>query len=284
MPLVNGIDLLQHAHKNRYAIGAFNYANMENLQAIIAAAEELNSPVIIQITEKSIQYAGLDYLHALGKNGAENAKVPVVLHLDHGKKWDAILQCIRLGWTSVMIDASQQLFEENVALTRKVVEVAHAVRISVEAELGFIGGKEEDVGLEDGIYTDINQADEFVKLTNCDSLAIAVGTQHGIYQGEINIDFERIKEMKERLNMPLVLHGSSGVPDEMIRQAVQAGINKVNFDTEIKLANLEALQHFLKENPTVYDIRKIYDPARKAMKEKVKEKMRLLGSENQSWN
>ncbi|GIM47976.1 fructose-bisphosphate aldolase [Collibacillus ludicampi] len=283
MPLVSGIDMLTHAHENNYAVGAFNYANMENLQAIIEAAEELNSPVIIQVTEKSIKYAGLHYLYALGKCAGENAKVPVVLHLDHGKKWETIVKCIRHGWTSVMIDASQKPFEENVVLTRKVVEFAHAVNISVESELGFIGGKEGDITPEDNIYTDVEQAAEFVSRTNTDSLAIAVGTAHGIYKGEVRIDFKRIQEIKERTQIPLVLHGSSGVPDDLIQRAVQAGINKVNFDTEIKLANLEALKCFINEYPNEYDIRKIYEPARKAMKEKIKEKIRLLSSENKNW-
>jgi fructose-1,6-bisphosphate aldolase class II len=283
MPLVSGIDMLTHAHENNYAVGAFNYANMENLQAIIEAAEELNSPVIIQVTEKSIKYAGLHYLYALGKCAGENAKVPVVLHLDHGKKWETIVKCIRHGWTSVMIDASQKPFEENVVLTRKVVEFAHAVNISVESELGFIGGKEGDITPEDNIYTDVEQAAEFVLRTNTDSLAIAVGTAHGIYKGEVRIDFKRIQEIKERTQIPLVLHGSSGIPDDLIQRAVQAGINKVNFDTEIKLANLEALKCFINEYPNEYDIRKIYEPARKAMKEKIKEKIRLLSSENKNW-
>ncbi|WP_027416590.1 class II fructose-1,6-bisphosphate aldolase [Aneurinibacillus terranovensis] len=284
MPLVSGIELLRHAHDNNYAVGAFNFANMENLQAVIGAAEELNSPIIIQITEKSIKYAGLDYLYALGKCAGEKAKIPVVLHLDHGKDWDMVIQCVRCGLTSIMIDASDKSFEENVALTQKVVEIAHTIHISVESELGFIGGKEGDiVPEEDDIYTDVDQAVEFVRRTNTDSLAIAVGTAHGIYQGEIKIDFNRIKEIKESTGIPLVLHGSSGVPDEMIQRAVHCGINKVNFDTEIKLANLEALKTFLDEHPDEYDIRKIYKPAREAMKEKVKEKIRLLSSENQNW-
>ncbi|AEG62020.1 class II fructose-1,6-bisphosphate aldolase [Desulforamulus ruminis] len=283
MPLVSGRDLLEHAKQNHYAVGAFNFTNMENLQAIIAAAEELNAPVIIQITEKSIAYAGLGYLHALGKFAAETARVPVVLHLDHGKEWSTVIHCIRNGWTSVMIDASKKPFEQNVALTQKVVEVARPVKVAVESELGFIGGKEGDITPEGDIYTDVEQAVEFARRTGTDALAIAVGTAHGIYKGEVRIDFNRIKEIKERTAMPLVLHGSSGVPDEMIRQAVEAGINKVNFDTEIKLAHLAALKNFLQEHPGEYDLRKMNEPGRQAMKEKVKEKIRLLSSEGQNW-
>ncbi|MCK1992938.1 class II fructose-1,6-bisphosphate aldolase [Peribacillus muralis] len=283
MPLVSGKALLAHAHQNQYAIGAFNFANMENLQAVIEAAEELQSPVIIQITEKSIEYAGLDYLYALGRCAGENAKVPVALHLDHGKKWESVIRCLRYGWTSVMMDASHKPFEENIALTRKIVEFAREVNVSVESELGFIGGKEGDITPEGNIYTEVDEAVEFVRRTNTDALAIAVGTAHGIYKGEVNIDFNRIKEIKAQTDIPLVLHGSSGVPDEMIKRAVLSGINKVNFDTEIKLASLEALKAFLDQHPYEYDIRKIYKPARQAMKEKIKEKIKLLSSEGKNW-
>lgn len=271
--LVSGRELLHHALQNQYAVPAFNYANMENLQAIIEGAEELNSPVIIQTTQGAIDYAGFEYLADLGLGAARRAKVPVALHLDHGQSYEYCVRAIRLGWTSLMIDASQEKFTVNVDKVKEVLRVARPLSIAVEAEIGVIGGKEDDLECEQGMYTDVHDAVRFVEVTDCDSLAIAVGTAHGIYKGEVKIDFERIKEIRSAVTIPLVLHGSSGVPLEMVTRAVQCGMNKVNFDTELKLANLLALQRFMAENPKVYDIRKMYRPCRSAMRAIVKEKI-----------
>lgn len=281
--LVYGKELLKHALEGGYAVPAFNFANMENLQGIIEGAEELNSPVIIQTTQGAIDYAGFEYLADLGLGAAKRAKVPVVLHLDHGQKYEYNLKAIRLGWTSVMIDASHDDFDTNVEKVKEVVKVARPLGISVEAELGVVGGKEDDIESDHPIYTEVKDAVEFYNRTNCDSLAIAVGTAHGIYKGEVKIDFKRIKEIRDVLPIPLVLHGSSGVPNEMVREAVENGINKVNFDTELKLANLKALTKFLEENPGVYDIRKMYRPCREAIKNTVKEKIIACMSDNKSW-
>lgn len=278
--LVTGIEILQDAHKNNYAVGAFNVNNMEIVQAIIEAAEELNSPVILQASQGGLKYAGVEYIAALGKVAAEKAKVPVALHLDHGTDFQQIMLCIRHGFSSVMIDGSQYELEENIAITKKVVEIAHAVGISVEAELGKIGGIEDDIVVDEreATFTDPMEAKLFVDKTKVDYLAIAVGTAHGVYKGEPKLDFDRIKAIKEAVNIPLVLHGSSGVPNDAIEKAVSLGINKINIDTDLRIAFTDAIKDFLKKDPDNIDPRKILGPGKEAMKEVIKEKMRLFGS------
>lgn len=278
--LVTGREILQDAHKNNYAVGAFNVNNMEIVQAIIEAAEETNSPVILQASQGGLKYAGVEYIAELGKLAARNAKVPVALHLDHGTDFDQVMLCIRHGFTSVMIDGSRFELDGNIAITKKVIEVAHAVGVSVEAELGKIGGTEDHITVEekDATFTDPKEAKRFVDETNVDSLAIAVGTAHGLYKGEPKLDYDRIKTIKELLDIPLVLHGSSGVPEESIKKAVSLGINKINIDTDLRVAFSNAIKDFIKENPDNIDPRKILGPAKEAMKEAVAEKMRLFGS------
>ncbi|MCF6461184.1 class II fructose-1,6-bisphosphate aldolase [Clostridium sp. Cult3] len=278
--LVTGREILQDAHKNNYAVGAFNVNNMEIVQAIIEAAEETNSPVILQASQGGLKYAGVEYIAELGKLAARNAKVPVALHLDHGTDFDQVMLCIRHGFTSVMIDGSRFELDGNIAITKKVIEVAHVVGVSVEAELGKIGGTEDHITVEekDATFTDPKEAKRFVDETNVDSLAIAVGTAHGLYKGEPKLDYDRIKTIKELLDIPLVLHGSSGVPEESIKKAVSLGINKINIDTDLRVAFSNAIKDFIKENPDNIDPRKILGPAKEAMKEAVAEKMRLFGS------
>lgn len=278
--LVTGKELLDHANKHGYAVGAFNINNMEIVQAIIEAAEETNSPVILQASQGGIKYAGIEYITALGKVAAEKAKVPVALHLDHGTDFDQVMLCIRYGFTSVMIDGSKHPLRENIELTKKVVDVAHAVGVSVEAELGKIGGTEDDITVDEleATFTDPDEAKIFVEETGVDSLAIAVGTAHGVYKGEPKLDFDRIRKIKELVGIPLVLHGSSGVPADSIKKAIEAGINKINIDTDLRIAFTKAMKDFLRENPDNIDPRKILTPARKAMKEVIKEKMILFGS------
>lgn len=283
--LVTGKDVLMHAHKNNYAVGAFNVNNMEIVQAIIEAAEETQSPVILQASQGGLKYAGVEYIAEMAKVAARNASVPVVIHLDHGTDFVQIMKCIRNGFTSVMIDGSKYDFESNINVTKKIVELAHAVDVSVEAELGKIGGTEDDVHVSEreATFTDPDEAVEFVNKTGVDSLAIAVGTAHGPYKGEPKLDFDRIKVIKERLNMPLVLHGSSGVPEESIRKAVSLGINKINIDTDIRMAFHRAVKKFIEENPDVYDPRKIIGPAKKEMKKVIAEKMKMFGSVGKAW-
>ncbi len=282
--LVTGNEILLDAQEKKYAVGAFNVNNMEIVQAIIEAAEELNSPVIIQASQGGLKYAGVEYIAALGKLAGRNADVPVTLHLDHGTDFEQIMQCIRHGFTSVMIDASQYPLEENIARTKKIVELAHAVGVSVEAELGKIGGTEDDIVVDhaDATYTDPEEAKRFVEETGVDSLAIAVGTAHGVYRGEPKIDFDRIREIRELVDVPLVLHGSSGVPYESLEKAIECGISKINIDTDIRAAFSEKVGEFVAENPEEIDPRKILGPAKEAMKETIKEKIRVFGSDGKA--
>ena len=283
--LVTGKELLDHADKNGYAVGAFNVNNMEIVQAIIEAAEETQSPVILQASQGGLKYAGVEYIAALGKLAAQNASVPVAVHLDHGTDFTQIMQCIRHGFTSVMIDGSQYDLDENIAITKKVVEVARAVGISVEAELGKIGGTEDDIVVEhkDAIHTDPEEAVTFVKETDVDFLAIAIGTAHGKYKGEPEIDFDRLKEIRSKVDIPLVLHGSSGVAYEDLKKAIEMGISKVNIDTDVRIAFTKGVSEVVKSNPDEFDPRKIIGPAREVMKEAIKEKMEVFGSVGKAW-
>lgn len=278
--LVTGKELLLDAQKNGYAVGAFNINNMEIVQAIIEAAEETNSPVILQASQGGIKYAGVEYIAALGKLAGRKAKVPVALHLDHGTDFDQVMLCIRHGFTSVMIDGSRFPLDENIAYTRKVIEVARAVGVSVEAELGKIGGTEDHITVSEreATFTSPEEAKIFVEETGVDFLAIAVGTAHGVYKGEPKLDFERIKAIRDLINIPLVLHGSSGVPEEAIKRAISLGICKVNIDTDIRAAFAKGVKDFLVKDPDNIDPRKILGPAKIAMKETIKEKLHIFGS------
>lgn len=283
--LVTGRQILEHAEKNGYAVGAFNVNNMEIVQAIIMAAEETQSPVILQASQGALQYAGIEYISALAKVAAENASVPVALHLDHGTDFKQIMLCLRHGFTSVMIDASKHSLEENIKITKEIVEISHAVGVSVEAELGKIGGTEDDISVDerDATMTDPEEAVRFVNETGLDSLAIAVGTAHGLYKGEPKIDFDRIKAIKEKLNIPLVLHGSSGVPEASIKRAVENGINKINIDTDIRMSFNSGVREFANNNPDVYDPRKLLGPGREKAKKLIADKMIMFGSAGKAW-
>ena len=283
--LVTGSELLLDAQKRGYAVGAFNLNNMEIIQAIIEAAEETNSPVILQASQGGLKYAGIEYIAAVGKLAAEYATVPVALHLDHGTDFGQIMGCIRNGFSSVMIDASQYPLEENIRLTKKVIEVAHAVGVTVEAELGKIGGTEDDITVDekDATFTDPQEAKRFVEATNVDYLAVAVGTAHGVYQGEPKLDFDRIKAIRELIDAPIVLHGSSGVPYDALRKAISLGVCKINIDTDIRISFANAVKDVVKNSPDEYDPRKLLAPAREAMKETIKEKMEVFGSVGKGW-
>lgn len=278
--LVSGIELFQAAKKGGYAVGAFNLNNMEILQAIIEAAEEENSPVFIQASQGGIKYAGIEYIAGMARVAAETAKVPIALNLDHGTSFTQVVQCVRHGFSNVMIDGSKHAFEENIALTQKVVEVAHPNNVGVEAELGKIGGVEDDIVVDaaDASFTDPKEAAEFVERTGVDALAIAIGTAHGVYKGEPKLDFKRLEEIAAANDVPLVLHGASGIGDEQIRKAVPFGITKINIDTDLRVAFSQAIKDVLAKNPGEIDPRKILGPARDAMKEVARKKMRLFGS------
>lgn len=283
--LVTTKELLEHAQQNKYAVGAFNVNNMEIVQAIIEAAEETQSPVILQASQGGLKYAGVEYIAGLGKIAAQNASVPVAIHLDHGTDFTQIMQCIRHGFTSVMIDASKHPLEENIALTKKVIEVAHAVGVSVEAELGKIGGTEDDITVSDrdATFTDPEEAKRFVEETGVDSLAIAIGTAHGPYKGEPKLDFDRLETIRKTIDTCIVLHGSSGVPEEALRKAISMGVSKINIDTDVRMAFAKGVKALLDEKPSEYDPRKILGPAKEEMKRAIKEKMEIFGSVGQAW-
>lgn len=278
--LVTGKEVLQKAHEGGYAVGAFNTNNLEITQAIIQAAEEEKSPVIIQTSQSAIKYAGSEEIQAIVKIMAEKASVPIALHLDHGTDWNVVMKCLRDGWTSVMYDGSKYPLDKNIELTKTVVDIAHPMGVSVEAELGKIGGVEDDINVDDrsATMTDPEEASIFVEKTGVDFLAIAIGTAHGIYKGDPKLDFDRLKIIKEKLNMPIVLHGASGISEEDIKKAVSLGVNKINIDTDLRQAFQRAMHKFVSEKPDVYDPRKMLQPTTEAIKEVVKTKIKMFGS------
>ena len=279
MPLVKMKELLDKAEKGGYAVGAFNCNNMEIVQAIVAAAEAENAPVIIQASQGAIKYAGLEYIIGLVNVAAKNTGIPVALHLDHGTSFEQVVQCIRYGFTSVMVDGSKYPLEENIALTKKVVEIAKAVGVSTEAELGKIGGTEDDISVldKDAMMTNPAEARTFVEQTGVDALAVAIGTAHGQYKFDPELDFDRLTKIRSLVNIPIVLHGSSGVPDKDIEKAITLGVRKVNIDTNIREAFVKGVREAVK-NPKEIDPRKILGPARQEMTAIVREKIRLFGS------
>lgn len=280
MSLVTVAELMPQAEREGYAIGAFNANNLEFVQAIVAAAENQRSPVIIQASQGAIKYAGLEQITAMVKTAAEKASVPVALHLDHGTDFNQVMRCIRAGFTSVMIDASKFPLDENIALVRRVVEVAHAVGVSVEAELGRIGGTEEHVTVSEreAFFTDPEEAEVFVRATGVDTLAVAIGTAHGPYRGEPKLDFDRLSAIRARVNIPIVLHGSSGVPDDAIRRAVALGVRKINIDTDLRQGFMARLREVMAEHPEEYDPRKLLGPARDTLQKIIEHKMQVFGS------
>jgi fructose-bisphosphate aldolase class II len=283
--LATTAQILGEAHKGGYAVGAFNMNNKEILQAIIAGAEAQKAPVIIQTSEGAIKYAGADYISAMVRLAASKASVPVALHLDHGTHYDVIIGCIRHGWTSVMFDGSHHPLAENIALTAEIVKVAHAAGVSVEAELGRLSGVEDNISVDelDAIYTNPKEAQVFVAETGVDSLAIAIGTAHGQYKGIPRLDYDRLDTIKKLLrDMPIVLHGASGLTEEQLKKCVSLGVNKINIDTDIRLAMTAAIKEAFEKKPSEYDPRKYLGPAREAMTQVVVGKIAMFGSAGKS--
>jgi fructose-bisphosphate aldolase class II len=280
MAFVTLKEILAEAQQGGYAVGAFNTNNMEIVQAIVEAAQEERSPVILQASQGALKYAGIQYITAMVRVAVETSSIPIVLHLDHGTSFEQTMLCLKHGFTSVMFDGSKYSLEENIAATRKVVDVAHAMGASVEGELGKIGGVEDDIVVEerDALYTDPDEAERFVSQSGVDALAVAIGTAHGAYKGEPKLDFDRLATINERVDIPIVLHGASGVPANSIRKAVSLGVCKINIDTEIRQAFTRGVQNALNNKPSEYDPRKLLGPAKEEMKAIVKEKMRLFGS------
>ena len=306
MSLVTTKEMFEKSMKEGYAIGAFNVNNMEIIQGIVDAAAEQKSPVILQASSSAIKYAKINYLMKMVEAAVEeHPEIPMAIHLDHGPDFETCKMCVDNGFTSVMFDGSKYDFEENIRLTKEVVDYAHAHGVVVEAELGKLAGIEDDVNVSasDAMYTDPEQAEEFVRRTGVDSLAIAIGTSHGAYKfkGEAKLRFDILKEIKERIpNTPIVLHGAStvipelvemcnkyggdipgakGVPDEILHEASVSGVSKINVDTDLRLAMTGAIRKTFAENPSAFDPRKYLTPARDLIKETVKHKMKdVFGS------
>ncbi len=283
MALVQGKEILKKAVEGNYAVPAFGFVNMEGAKAIIEAAEELNSPVILQTTQGGIDYAGHEVLAAIAIALAKKASVPVAIHLDHGRDISYHEKSLELGYTSLMIDGSALPFEENIEITNKVKAMVEGTEIMIEAELGQIGGKEDDIEEEGSIYTTVEEATEFVNRTHPDALAIACGTSHGFYTYEPKVNFEVIENIRRATNTPLVLHGGTGVPLDQITKAVEAGINKANFDSELKQAFISSTVKYMDENPKAYDIRKIFRPGIDSQKEVAKLKINAVKSNGKNW-
>ena len=310
MPLVTTKEMFEKSMKEGFAIGAFNVNNMELIQGIVDAAGENNSPVILQASSSAIKYAKINYLMKMVEAAVEeHPDIPIAIHLDHGPDFETCKMCVDAGFTSVMFDGSKYDFEENVRLTKEVVDYAHAHGVVVEAELGKLAGIEDDVNVavSDAMYTDPAQAEEFVKRTGCDSLAIAIGTSHGAYKfkGEAKLRFDILEQIKQRIpNTPIVLHGAStvipelveqcnkygadipgakGVPDEILHTASISGVSKINVDTDLRLAMTAAIRKVFVEEPSAFDPRKYLKPARELINATVKHKIKdVFGSSNKA--
>ncbi len=294
MPLVTSGELMKDAMKREYAVGAFNAINMETAQAIVAAAHAEKSPLILQVTETTLKYTEPEPLVACIHELIKESTIPVALHLDHGRSFEIVMRFLRMGFSSVMMDGSLQedgktprTTEENLEVTRQAVEAAHALGVSAEGEIGRLGQVSDEQSEE--ILTDPEEAAQFVEATGVDLLAVAIGTTHGLYKGTPKIYTDRVAEIRERTDMPLVMHGGTGVPDEDVVEGVKNGIRKINIDTQMRVACHEALWKIMNEiegeykqadaagEPRKYDIRRLLAPARDAIQEVVAEKMRLFG-------
>lgn len=269
-----------------WAIGAFNVHNLEDVHAVVWAAEKLQAPVIIQVSESALKYAGVAYISSIVKVAAEQCSIPIALQLDHGRSYEVALDCMKHGFTSVMIDGSHLPFKDNIALTKKVVDTAHDFGVSVEGELGRVGGKEDDiqVATSDAYLTNPDQAVEFVEATGIDLFAPAIGTMHGLYKGDPKIDFDRLRSIRKRIRVPLVLHGGSDLPVSVIEQAISIGIAKINVGTDLKYAMTDGIKEFLAENPSEFEPRKVFGAARSRAENIVMEKIRLFNSVGKASN
>ncbi|MDP4040416.1 class II fructose-bisphosphate aldolase [Mycoplasma mycoides] len=273
---------LLKARNNGYAVGAFNFDNLEMLKAIVEAAEESNSPVIIMVTESAAKYIGKEIVIASANAIINNTKVPIVLHWDHGYDLDLLKWACDNHFSSVMLDASLDDFNTNVSKTLEIVKYAKSKSVEVESEIGHVGGKEDDTDSNINKYTGVKEAIKFANLTNVDALAIAVGTSHGIFKTTPNLNFKRIKEINSVIDTPLVLHGSSGLSDTDLKKAIKAGICKINIGTDLKIVYVDSLKEWFELNPNSYDARKFGRFAIDKIKELVKNKLEILGSVNKA--
>ncbi|MGF1735200.1 tagatose bisphosphate family class II aldolase [Photobacterium satsumensis] len=280
MFLVSSREMLHKAQLGGYAVPAFNIHNLETVQVVLETAAEMASPVILAGTPGTYSYAGTDYLVGICQEAAKRYKTPISLHLDHHESFSDIQKKVETGIKSAMIDGSHFNFEENIDLVKKVVSFCHRWDCSVEAELGRLGGQEDDliVDEKDAMYTDPDAAVEFVNRTGIDSLAIAIGTAHGMYKEEPRLDFDRLGMIRSKVDVPLVLHGASGVPDADVRRCIELGITKVNVATELKIAFSDAVKQYFIDNPNANDPRHYIVPGKEAMKKVVMEKITVCGS------
>lgn len=302
--LVNGNEILQKAHKEGYGVGAFNFVNFEMLNAIFMAADEARSPILVQASEGAIKYMGIDMVVGMAQTMAKRyPHIPVALHLDHGTSFESCKKAVDAGFTSVMIDASHHPFKENLEMTKEVVAYAHSKGVSVEAELGRLMGIEDNISVDekDAVLINPDEAEEFVKATQVDYLAPAIGTSHGAFKfkGEPKLDFARLQEVKRRTNIPLVLHGASAIPDYVreaflatggdlkgskgvpfafLQEAVKGGINKVNIDTDLRIAFIAEVRKVANTDNTQFDLRKFFAPAMESITKVMVERMGVLGS------
>lgn len=277
--LVTAKEMLQKAREGKYAIGAFNVENMEMVMAVLAAAEAKNSPVIMQTTPGTIKYAGVDYYYANVAAAAKRSSVPVVMHLDHGDSFQRAMAAYRAGYTSIMIDGSKLPFEDNIDLTKRVVDACHPGDVYVEGELGKVGGKEDDLeGDDDNPYTDPEEAKIFVEKTGVDYLAIGVGTAHGVYKGIPKVNTDLIATIHDMVEVPLVLHGTSGVPDEQVITAVKNGICKVNYATDLRIAFTHGVKEFMAEHSEAFDPKKYSQQGMAEVQKYVEQKIEVCGS------
>ncbi|MGD9679492.1 MAG: class II fructose-1,6-bisphosphate aldolase [Vulcanibacillus sp.] len=279
MPLVPMTEMLKKAKAERYAIGHFNINNLEFIQAIVEASMEENSPVILGVSEGALKYMGLEYTIAMVEAATKLTDIPIALHLDHGS-YETAMKLIQAGFSSVMFDGSHYTYEENVLLTKKVVKAAREKGVSVEGELGTIGGTEDDLSVDDkdAMLANPSEAIRYYKETEVDALAIAVGSAHGVYIGEPRIRFDIIEAVSKEIDIPLVLHGGSGIPDDTIKKAIKVGIGKINVNTENQIVMTDKIREIFANDSKVYDPRKYLGPAREDIKKAVKEKIRLFGS------
>lgn len=284
MDIVSTRNILTEAQNNMYAVPAFNIHNLETMQAVLEGAVEMKSPVIIATTPGTVKYAGLEYLVSMVKSAAKMYNIPIALHLDHCTDIDLLKDCILAGYKSVMIDGSTKSYEENIKITKEVVEFAHRYDVTVEAELGRIGGQEEEIIIDekDAMLTDPEIALDFVNKTKVDSLAVAIGTAHGVYKLDPELDFPRLKEIRKKIDIPLVLHGASGVPNKDVKMAIDYGISKVNIATELKIPFAEAIKNYFIENPEGNDPRYYLTPGKMAVKKVVMGKIEICGSKNKA--
>lgn len=279
--LVNTKDMLLDAQKNHYAVGAFNVENMEMVMAIIQAAEEMNSPVILQTTPSTVAFAGAEMYFANMATAANLASVPVAVHLDHGNSYELAMKTFRVGYTSIMIDGSQLSLKDNIELSKKVVASCHSSDVSVEAELGKVGGKEDDLDVHNPGYTNPEEAKVFVEETGIDSLAVSIGTAHGVYAGAPKLDLSRLQDIRDVVDVPLVLHGTSGVPNETVKECVKRGICKVNYATDLRIQFTNGIRSVLADKQ-VYDPKKYTKKGMEFVTKYVKDKIETCGSSNKA--